>query len=192
MSFYSKPFVYITVFAVSVLVLAVAQADETKVTNTAATPAVAPTPSATPVTPSPVMPVMPATDAGASLSLMTALTPEAMQWMPAPDILPLGTKIALLEGDPAKEGPFTMRIKLPANYMIAPHTHPGIEHVTVISGTFNLGVGEKFDSTNGNVLPAGSFIVIQPGFAHYGWGTDETVLQLHGIGPWGLVFVNKN
>lgn len=188
MSFYSKPFVYITMFAVSVLVLAVAQADETKVTNTAVTPT-----TATPVTPSPVMPAMPATeDTGASLSLMTALTPDAMQWMPAPDILPLGTKMALLEGDPAKEGPFTMRIKLPANYMIAPHTHPGIEHVTVISGTFNLGVGEKFDSTNGKALPVGSFVIIQPGFAHYGWGADETVLQLHGMGPWGLVFVNKN
>lgn len=194
-SFYSKPFVYITVVAVSVLVIAVAHADEDQARKSA--PAVSAQPSqvsSSATSPMSPMPEIPATstsgDTATSLSPMTALTPDAMQWVPAPDILPIGTKMVMLEGDLSKPGPFTMRIKLPANYMVAPHTHPGIEHVTVISGTFNLGVGEKFDATNGKALPVGSFVVMQPGFAHYAWGAEETVLQLHGMAPWGMVFLN--
>lgn len=174
-SFYSKPFVYITVVAVSVLVLAVAQAETMN--------SMPPMPEISTMSTS-------AADTATSLSLMTALTPDVMQWVPAPDMLPAGTKMVMLEGDLSKPGPFTMRIKLPANYMVAPHTHPGIEHVTVLSGTFNLGVGEKFDATNGKALPVGSFVVMQPGFAHYAWGAEETVLQLHGMGPWSMVFLN--
>ena len=67
--------------------------------------------------------------------------------------------------------------------MNTPHTHPKTEHMTVISGTFNLGIGQKFDTTKGTAMPAGSFVVIQPGVPHYGWGAEETVLQIHGMGP---------
>src|SRR5215831_19535599 len=72
--------------------------------------------------------------------------PDGLKWQDGPPSLPPGAKIAVLEGDPAKEGPFVFRVKVPDGYRIPPHTHPKPERVTVISGSFHLGMGEKFDS----------------------------------------------
>ena len=118
------------------------------------------------------------------------VTPADVKWGAAPPTLPKGAQAAILEGNPANPGPFTMRLKVPANYRIAPHWHPGIEHVTVLSGVFNLGMGDKFDETKGKALAAGSFAVMPPKTNHFAWTTQETVLQLHGTGPWGITYVN--
>src|SRR5262245_55522400 len=72
-------------------------------------------------------------------------TPDQLQWKNGPPSLPRGAKLAVLEGNPSAEGPFTMRLKFPNGYRIPPHTHPKTERLTVISGTFRLGMGEKFD-----------------------------------------------
>src|SRR4051794_32511287 len=85
----------------------------------------------------------------------TLLLPQALQWKDGPPSLPSGAKIAVLEGDPTKEGPFAMRLKLPDGYRIPPHTHPKTERLTVISGTFQLGMGEKFDEAALRTMPAG-------------------------------------
>lgn len=113
-----------------------------------------------------------------------------MKWSDGPASLPPGAKAALLEGDPTKEGPFTLRLQLPDGYSIQPHSHPGVEHVTVISGTFNLGMGEKFDKSSGRTLDAGSFAFMPPGMRHFAWTTGDTVIQLHGVGPWKINYVN--
>jgi quercetin dioxygenase-like cupin family protein len=118
------------------------------------------------------------------------LTKDDMEWVDGPASLPAGTKAALLEGNPSKEGPFTMRLQLPDGFTIQPHWHPGVEHVTVISGTFNLGMGDKFDKTQGRALAAGSFAFMPPGMRHFAWATGETVVQLHGNGPWQINYVN--
>jgi quercetin dioxygenase-like cupin family protein len=73
----------------------------------------------------------------------------------------------VLEGDPAKEGPFTMRALLPDGYSVPPHTHPAVEHITVISGTFNIGMGEKFDKSAAQAMPAGSFGRWPAGMKHF-------------------------
>src|SRR6187399_3200322 len=78
--------------------------------------------------------------------------PDKLDWKDGPPSLPKGAKIAVLEGDPGKEGPFVFRVKVPDGYRIPPHTHPKMERVTVISGTFKLGMGDKFDQTKGEVL----------------------------------------
>ncbi len=117
-------------------------------------------------------------------------TPAAIQWKDGPAALPYGVKAAVLEGDPAKEGPITMRLSFPAGYKISPHWHPNIEHVTVISGTFNLGMGDKFDKTKGNKMPAGSFSFMPPKTSHFAWSEEGCVIQVHAIGPWGVVYVN--
>jgi anti-sigma factor ChrR (cupin superfamily) len=83
-----------------------------------------------------------------------------------------------------------MRLKLPANFMIPAHWHPAIEHVTVISGTFNIGMGEKLDMSVTKPLSAGSVAIMQPKTNHFAWTKDETVIQVHGVGPWGLNYVN--
>src|SRR5947207_8022440 len=85
------------------------------------------------------------------------VTPADLKWADAPPSLPPGAKMAVLEGDPGKKGPFTVRLQAPAGYKIPPHTHPTAERVTVISGALHLGMGDKYDETAGKELPANSF-----------------------------------
>jgi hypothetical protein len=118
------------------------------------------------------------------------VVPDGLTWGEGPASLPQGAKIAVIEGDPSKEGPFTMRGKLPANYKIPPHSHPGIEHVTVISGAFYMGLGETFDESKATKLPAGGFAVMDIGTKHFAFTKEETIVQIHGIGPWGINYVN--
>jgi hypothetical protein len=82
--------------------------------------------------------------------------PGQITWGPSPPSLPAGAQAAVLEGDPAKAGPFTLRIRAPDGYRIPPHSHPGIEHVTVLSGTFRVGMGDKFDASKLTDLPKGN------------------------------------
>ena len=115
---------------------------------------------------------------------------DDLKWAPAPASLPAGAEVAILEGDPAKEGPFTMRLKLPAGYKIPPHSHPGIEHVTVISGSFAMGTGEKFDEAAMMTMPAGGFALMKIGTKHFAMSKEGCVVQVHGVGPWGITYVN--
>ena len=113
-----------------------------------------------------------------------------IKWVDAPPSLPKGAKIAVLEGNPSKEGPFVFRVKLPDGYRIPPHMHPKPERITVISGTFNIGMGDKFDDTKGRVMAAGTYGQWPAGMKHFVWTKGETVLQFHGIGPWSIQYVN--
>ncbi len=118
------------------------------------------------------------------------VTPQDIRWSPAPPSVPRGAEMALLYGDPGKEGPFAMRLKFPANYRIAPHTHPAHEIVTVISGTFSVGMGETADRGKAQALPAGSLFGYPPGTPHFAFIDEETVIQITTTGPWGLSYVN--
>ncbi|HYJ79172.1 MAG TPA: cupin domain-containing protein [Longimicrobiaceae bacterium] len=118
------------------------------------------------------------------------VTPATTQWLPAPPSLPPGARVAVLEGDPSQPGPFTMRIWLPDGYSIAPHVHPGNERVTVISGTFMVGMGETFDTGKLVELSAGTYSALAPGAPHFARAKGETVVQLNNMGPWGLTYVN--
>ncbi|HZO83670.1 MAG TPA: cupin domain-containing protein [Verrucomicrobiae bacterium] len=119
-------------------------------------------------------------------------TPDQIKWQDGPPSLPRGAQFALLEGDPAKEGPFTMRLRLPDGYKIPPHTHPKVEHVTVISGMFNFGMGSKFDQSATQPMPAGTFAYWPAGMKHFVWARGETIVQLHGIGPWSIEYLNPS
>jgi len=116
--------------------------------------------------------------------------PAEIVWKDGPPSLPPGAKIAVLEGDPAKSGPFVFRVKVPDGYRIPPHTHPKPERVTVISGTFHIGTGDTFDPAKGREMPAGTYGTWPPGMKHFVWVTGETVLQFHGDGPWTITYVN--
>lgn len=117
-------------------------------------------------------------------------TPQSTKWGPAPAVLPAGARVAILDGDPTKSAPFTMRLMFPAGYRIAPHSHPVDEHVTVISGGLNVGMGDKFDRKKATTLHPGAFGVIPAGMHHYAWASGRTVIQIHGSGPWSLNYVN--
>ena len=118
------------------------------------------------------------------------LTSEDMRWGQAPASLPPGAQAAVLEGDPAKEGPFTLRLRLPDGYRLPPHFHPAVEHVTVLQGTFILGMGEKASTQTEKALTAGSFAYMPAGMRHFARTQGETIVQLHGAGPWGISYVN--
>ncbi len=120
----------------------------------------------------------------------TIFAPKDMKWKDAPASLPAGAKVVVLEGDPAKEGPFVMRVKMPDGYRVPPHTHPRQERVTVISGTLNIGMGGTFDADKCKEMPAGSYGTWPAGMKHFGWMKGETVLQLYGTGPWVVEYVN--
>ena len=87
------------------------------------------------------------------------LNPADLKWGDAPPGLPPGAKLAVLAGDPNKKGLFTVRLQTPAGYKVPPHTHPTSEHITVISGTFNIGTGDKFDEAAGKEMGAGGYMV---------------------------------
>ena len=117
-------------------------------------------------------------------------TPDKIQWGPAPPMLPAGAQIAVLAGDPGKPGPFIFRLKFPDGYKIMPHWHPTAENVTVLSGEFHAAMGDKFDESSMVTLPTGSVAVLPAHHNHYGMAKGETVLQIHGTGPFKLTYVN--
>jgi quercetin dioxygenase-like cupin family protein len=118
------------------------------------------------------------------------VSPQDIKWGPAPASLPPGAELAVLYGDPSKEGEFAMRLKGAKGYHIAPHTHPKPEIVTVISGTVRLGMGETADHGKAQQLPVTSFFALSPGMAHYIFFDEDTVVQINTSGPWGLNYVN--
>ena len=115
-----------------------------------------------------------------------------IKWSPAPPSIPSGAQATVLYGDPSKEGLFALRLKLPDGYALAPHTHPKPEIVTIISGTFRLGMGETADRSKAQPLDAGSFLALPPGMAHFAFADGDTVIQLNSTGPWTLTYVNPN
>src|SRR5215510_15424009 len=119
----------------------------------------------------------------------TTVNPDTLKWV-EPPVLP-GARLAVVQGDPSKEGPFVYRIKMPPAYKIPPHTHKASENVTVLAGSFSISVGEKFDQRAGHELPAGGFVSIPPNHPHFAWaGAQETIVQVHGVGPTDLTFVD--
>ena len=118
------------------------------------------------------------------------VSPDQVKYGPAPASLPPGAELAILEGKPSEPGPFTMRLRIPDGYRIPPHHHPGIEHLTVLEGTFRVGMGEKFDASALKELPTGTFAALAPGSRHFAQARGATVVQVHGIGPWKLTYVN--
>jgi ketosteroid isomerase-like protein len=113
-----------------------------------------------------------------------------IKWGDAPPVLPAGAKAAILAGDPSQPAPYVLRLQMPAGYKIAPHWHPTDENVTVISGTFALGMGEKFDQAAMKNLPAGGVAVLPADMRHFAMATTSTVVQVHGMGPFVITYVN--
>jgi len=123
-------------------------------------------------------------------SAMVAVEESGIQWGDPPPVLPKGAKFAVLSGDPSKAGPFVVRMKAPAGYKFAPHWHPTDEHVTVISGTFSLGMGDTFDAAKTKAMGAGSYGLLPAEMHHFAWTKDGAEIQINGMGPFALIYVN--
>jgi quercetin dioxygenase-like cupin family protein len=118
------------------------------------------------------------------------INPVDFKWSDAPPGLPKGAKVAVLQGDPSAPGIFAMRVTLPAGYRVMPHFHPADENVTVLSGELYMGMGDTFDETKAHAVTAGGFSTMPMGMRHFAFTKAETVFQVHGMGPWGITYVN--
>jgi anti-sigma factor ChrR (cupin superfamily) len=113
-----------------------------------------------------------------------------IQWSAAPNVLPAGAKIAIVSGDPFKDGLYVIRLKMPAGYKVPAHNHPTSEYVTVISGKFNIGMGDRLDPKKGLMLRAGGFAEAPAKMNHFAWASSPTIVQIHGQGPFAITYVD--
>jgi len=129
------------------------------------------------------------TDASAQSNGHVMVSPADLKWVDVP-ALPPGARMAIIQGPPTQAAPFTFRLKFPADYRIPAHSHPAIEHVTVLTGTLHMSAGDRLDQTKTHPLPAGSVAIMPARVNHFGWTREETIVQVHGVGPWGVTWVN--
>jgi quercetin dioxygenase-like cupin family protein len=120
----------------------------------------------------------------------TVVRSDAVKWGAAPPSLPPGAQGAVLLGNPAKEGPFVLRLKFPAGFTVPPHRHSKDEFVTVISGAFAISSGEKVDRASLQPLPPASFVHLPAGMPHYAVAEVESVVQINGVGPFDVIYVD--
>jgi quercetin dioxygenase-like cupin family protein len=129
-----------------------------------------------------------------------ALRPDALSWVPMSADLMEGTpafelaqppQVSLVDGDPSQAGPFTLRIRLAAGTRVPPHWHPTDEHITVLQGHFALGMGDQYDEASLEDLPSGSYASMPKRMAHFAKATGETIVQVHGIGPFKSVWISS-
>ena len=120
------------------------------------------------------------------------MNPGDIKWGDAPPSLPKGAKLAVLNGDPGKSGPFTIRLKAPANYKIAPHWHSQTENLTIISGTLYLGMGDKVDAKSAHALKAGGYHHLPAKQHHYAFTKAPTIVQVSGEGPFDINYLDAN
>jgi quercetin dioxygenase-like cupin family protein len=120
----------------------------------------------------------------------TAVNPADLKWGPAPTGLPKGATMAVLAGDPNKPERFLIRLNLPPGYRIPPHRHPSDEYVTVISGDFRVGMGDKLDPAKAKPLGAGGFALAPQRMNHFAWTEHGAVVQVSAEGPFVIVYAN--
>jgi quercetin dioxygenase-like cupin family protein len=118
------------------------------------------------------------------------VNPNAIKWGPPPTTIPKGAQMAVISGDPSKEGIFVFRVRFPAGYVIAPHHHSTDEYVTVISGALNLGMGKKLQRSSRPNLVAGGFAHTKAGMDHYVFTRNGATIQVMGEGPFTITYVN--
>jgi len=120
------------------------------------------------------------------------LAPEQFGWGPGPVSMPPGAEACVLYGDPAKAEVFSMRMKLPKGYAIPPHSHANAEIVTVLSGAYRVGAGERADRDQTTRLTAGGFFAFEAGAPHFTFVEEDAVLQVNGMGPWVTSYVDPS
>jgi len=126
----------------------------------------------------------------ASAAMDVITNPAAMTWAPGPAALPPGAQVTVISGDPGASAPYVIRAMMPAGYTVPPHTHPTDENVTVLIGIFHIAMGATLDKSKGDAVGPGGFFRAEKGMQHYGWTTEPTVIQVHGMGPFAITYVN--
>jgi quercetin dioxygenase-like cupin family protein len=120
------------------------------------------------------------------------VAPADLKWGEPPPVFEKGASFTVISGDPGQAGPFVVRLKVPAGYKIAPHWHPTDEHVTVLSGTLGVGMGDTIDKSALLKLPAGGYALMPASMHHYAVALEAATVQVHGVGPFALTYVNPS
>lgn len=120
----------------------------------------------------------------------TVVPSDTVTWGPAPPSLPPGAQAAVLLGHPSKEGPFVLRLKFPAGFTVPPHHHTKDEMITVIAGRFGVGAGATLDRRAADILPTASFVHLPAGMPHFAWADGDTIVQINGVGPFDVKYVD--
>jgi quercetin dioxygenase-like cupin family protein len=115
---------------------------------------------------------------------------DDVKWGPVPPNIAAGAQLAVISGDPSKEGLFVMRLKMPAGYKVPAHYHPQYENVTILTGEFHVGMGDKLDTDKGMLLRPGGYVEAPAKMHHYAWVTSDTIVQIAGPGPFGIIYVD--
>ena len=118
------------------------------------------------------------------------LAPGELKWGDGPPSLPPGVKMAVVQGDPTQAQPFVVRAQVPAGYKVPPHWHPGVENLTILSGTVALGMGEQFDESTMTTIPVGGYASLPAEMRHYFMAKTASTFQIHGMGPFVVNYVN--
>jgi len=113
-----------------------------------------------------------------------------LKWGAPPPVFEQNATFTVVSGDPGKSGLYVVRLKMPVGYKIAPHWHPTDEHVTVLSGTFALGMGDKFDTAVMKELSKDGYALLPAEMRHFAMARTEATVQVHGMGPFQLTYVN--
>lgn len=116
------------------------------------------------------------------------ITPDTLKWRDF-DAFPPGAKAALLAGNP-RSGYFMLRVKLPAHYKVPPNWQSIEIYVTVISGSYSIGVGDTFNPKTGKTLPSTGSVIIPANTHLYFWSKKGAILEIHGVGPWTINYIN--
>jgi hypothetical protein len=141
--------------------------------------------------PNPTAPAVTSQSAQSAQSAAAQHGPQRdLQWGPAPAVFPPGAEFVVMQGDPSKAEEFTVRLRLPSGYKIPPHTHPTVENVTVLTGTFLAGTGTTFVESDLQPFGLDGFHSIPAEHEHYAMAHGRTIVQVHGIGPFALTYVN--
>jgi quercetin dioxygenase-like cupin family protein len=128
--------------------------------------------------------------AGAALAADPVADDQSVKWQPAPPVFPAGAQFAVVSGDPGKSGLYVVRLKVPAGYAFPAHNHPTSEYVTVLSGDFHVGMGDKLDRSKAMALGSGGFVEAPAKMNHFAWSDSGSVLQVHGEGPFEMTYVD--
>ena len=126
----------------------------------------------------------------ATSAASTRTAPPALNWMAAPPGLPAGAQVAVVSGDPGKKGMFTLRARLPGNYVVPPHWHPTDEKVSVISGRMAYGLNDRFNRVTALTLGPGETVVMKARMHHWVFAGDPTEIEVSAMGPFAITYVN--
>ena len=137
-----------------------------------------------------LVPMVGAAQAQRAVPAHTLVTAGELKWGEPPPVFEKGMSFTVVSGDPGVAGHFVVRLRMPAGYKIAPHTHPTDERVTVLSGTLALGMGDTFDKAAMKDLPAGGYAVLPADMRHFAMARSAATVQVDGAGPFALTYVN--